>query len=71
MEKLYYAYVLESMVESFEKEMDKRKDKIKIIYSCSSIWENGDPVTYYLLQAEEGVINPKWELIKNSIVASS
>ena len=62
MKKLYYAYVMLELVDYFEKKLDERKDKIKIIELCPAVSENGDPVIKYILAAEEGVINSKWEL---------
>ena len=60
--KRYYAYVTENMVEYFEKMLEERKDKIEFIYSHPCTSENNEPVVCYLLEAEEGVIDPKWEL---------
>ena len=62
MKKLYYAYVMLELVDYFEKKLDERKDKIKIIELCPAVSENGDPVIKYIRAAEEGVINSKWEL---------
>lgn len=62
MKKLYYAYVVEDMVGYFEKKLDERKDKIKVVHMSTAISENGKPLVYYELEAEEGVIDSKWEL---------
>lgn len=62
MKKLYYAYILEAMISYFEKKISELEGKIKVLYSESVISENGESVVYYVLEAEEGVINSKWEL---------
>ena len=62
MKKLYYAYVVEDMIGYFEKKLDERKDKIKVVHMSTAVSENGEPLFYYELEAEEGVINSKWEL---------
>lgn len=62
MKKLYYAYVVKDMIGYFEEGLDKRKDKIKVVHASPAISENGESLVYYILEAEEGVINSKWEL---------
>lgn len=64
MTKLYYAYVLTEieLVDYFEKKLDERKDKIKIVDIGPAISENGEPAIKYILEAEEGIIDSKWEL---------
>lgn len=62
MKKLYYAYVAEDMISHFEEKLDERKDKIKVVHISKAISENGEPLVYYELEAEEGVIDSKWEL---------
>lgn len=62
MKKLYFAYVVKDQIAYFEKNLDERKDKIKVVYASPARSENGEPLVYYVLEAEEGVINSKWEL---------
>ncbi len=62
MTKLYYAYVDRDAINIFEDELAKRNDEIKVISTSPAISENGKPLTYYVLEAEEGLINSKWEL---------
>lgn len=62
MNKLYYAYVIKDMASHFEERLDERKDKIKLVHSSSAVSENGEPLVYYTLEAEEGIIDSKWEL---------
>lgn len=62
MKKLYYAYVAKDMVTHFEEKLDERKNKIKVVHMSTFISENDEPLVYYELEAEEGVIDSKWEL---------
>lgn len=62
MRKLYYAYVTEDMVSYFEEKLNELKDKIGVIGISPAISENNNPLKYYVLSAEEGIIDPKWEL---------
>lgn len=59
--KIYYAYVVMDMVEYFEERLVK-EDKIKYFSKESAISESGEPLIYYVIEAEEGLIDPKWEL---------
>lgn len=59
--KIYYAYVVMDMVEYFEERLIK-EDKIKYFSKESAISESGEPLIYYVIEAEEGLIDPKWEL---------
>lgn len=62
MKKLYYAYVTKDMVSYFEAKLEELKDKIDVISISSAISENDSPLNYYVLSAEEGIIDSKWEL---------
>ena len=62
MKKLYYAYVAEDMVSYFEEKLEELKDRIDVIRISSAISENNNPLKYYVLAAEEGIIDSKWEL---------
>ena len=55
--KRYYAYVVKDMVSYFENEVAKRD--VNIIKRESI---NNDELYYYVLEAEEGIIDPKFEL---------
>lgn len=62
MKKLYEAYVATYMVDSFEKALCERKDKVKVVNTRYVMSESGEPLVRYILEAEEGIINPKWEI---------
>lgn len=62
MKKLYYAYVIVELVDYFDKKLEERKDKIKIVDISPAISEEGELAIKYILEAEEGVIDSKWEL---------
>lgn len=62
--KLYYANVGINVVEHFETKLKEREDRITII-SKSEPWLSlkGDVmIITYVLEAEEGVINPRWKV---------
>lgn len=61
MKKLYNAYVTKDIIDYFEEGLEERKDKIKVIRRFETTSENGELLMAYLLQAEEGVINAKYE----------
>lgn len=63
MKKLYYAYVTMDMVGYFEDKLAERDGKIEVVRTSPAISKNGEPLVYYVLEAESGVINSKWELI--------
>ena len=62
MKKRYYAYVKEDVSRYFEKCLHQREDKIEVLRVMSATSENGESLCYYELEAEEGVIDSKWEL---------
>ena len=62
MKKRYYAYVKEDVVDYFEEKLREREDKIKILEVTPFTSEKGEVIVYFEVEAEEGVINPKWEL---------
>jgi hypothetical protein len=62
MKKRYCACVVNDMTSYFEEKLDERKDKIEIICAIPAFTKNATPVVYYVLEAEEGVIDSKWEL---------
>lgn len=58
----YYAYVHKDLVEYFEETLDGRRDRVKVVRTEPAISDEGEPLLYYVLEAEEGVINSRWEL---------
>lgn len=64
MRKLYYAKVTMDMSEYFREGIEKHKDEIKIIREIKFLDEDFQEYMYYELEAEEGIINPSWELNK-------
>ena len=61
MKKLYYAYVVLKLKDRFE---DKLRDKKATILSRDLVINsnNNEPLYYYTIEAEEGIIKPEWEL---------
>lgn len=62
MRKRYYANVLKDLVEYFEETLDGRKDRVSVIRTESVVSDDGDQLVCYVLEAEDGVISPRWEL---------
>ena len=60
----YYANVAISCVDYFEKKLEERIDKITLIEKDNSprTSDNGTKYIRYILEAEEGLIDSKWEL---------
>ena len=61
MKKVYEAYVIIKLKDYFE---DKLREHGVIILSCDLVINsnNYEPLYYYEVEAEEGIINPKWEV---------
>ena len=61
MKKLYYAYVVLKLKDRFE---DKLRDKKTTILSRELVINsnNNEPLYYYIIESEERIIDPKWEL---------
>ena len=61
MKKIYEAYVIIKLKDRFE---DKLRDKKATILSRDLVINsnNNEPLYYYTIEAEEGIIKPKWEL---------
>ena len=59
--KVYYAYVVSKVKDYFE---DKLREHGAIILSRDLVINsnNNEPLYYYVIESEEGIINPKWEL---------
>ncbi len=61
MKKVYYAYVVIKLKDYFEEKLRENEatmlSRILVINS-----NNNEPLYYYTIEAEEGIINPKWEL---------
>ena len=63
MVKKYYAYVAPDFIDLFEEELKSFGDKVKSI-ERDELFMNSDGALFYpyVIEAEEGIINPKWEL---------
>lgn len=61
MKKVYEAYVVIKLKDYFEEKLQENEatmlSRILVINS-----NNNEPLYYYTIEAEEGIINPKWEL---------
>ena len=64
MEKLYYAYVAENVIDRFNEKLAEHKDKIKVISAVPTFSSKAEPIMAVMLLAEEGLINPEWMLGK-------
>ena len=61
--KRYYAYVVLDLVNYFEERLKECGDKIKNIYRGEIVSsEDGTLFLSYVIEAEEGIIDPKWAL---------
>ncbi len=63
MVKKYYAYVAPDFIDLFEDKLISFGDRIKSI-DRDKLFMNSDGALFYpyVIEAEEGIINPKWEL---------
>ena len=63
MVKQYYAYVAQDFIDLFEERLRSFCDKVKSI-ERDKLCMNADGALFYpyVIEAEEGIINPKWEL---------
>ena len=61
MKKVYEAYVVIKLKDYFEEKLRENEatmlSRILVINS-----NNNEPLYYYTIEAEEGIIDPKWEL---------
>ena len=63
MVKKYYAYVVPDIVERFEEKLNSFGDKIKSVERDELVSNMNGTLFYpYIIEAEEGIIDPKWEL---------
>ena len=63
MVKEYYAFVAPEMVEEFEARLNSYDGVKKYDRQKLSLIAGGTSAAYpYVIEAEEGIINPKWEL---------
>ena len=65
MVKEYYAFVVPELVDEFEAQLNSRNGITKWVRKEFevSFYTNRTRVAYpYVVEAEEGIINPKWEL---------
>lgn len=61
MKKLYGANVSSDLVDYFEEKVNQRD--VKIVSRGLRFNSDWNPVYQYVLEAEEGVIDPRWEII--------
>ena len=61
MKKVYEAYVIIKLKDRFE---DKLREHGAIILNRDLVINsnNNEPLYYYTIEAEEGIIRPKWEV---------
>ena len=61
MKKVYEAYVIIKLKDRFE---DKLREHGAIILNCDLVINsnNNEPLYYCIIESEEGIIDPKWEL---------
>ena len=61
MKKVYEAYVIIKLKDRFE---DKLREHGAIILGRDLVINsnNNEPLYYYTIEAEEGIIRPKWEV---------
>ena len=61
MKKVYEAYVVIKLKDYFEEKLRENEatmlSRILVINS-----NNNEPLYYYTIEAEEGIIHPKWEV---------
>jgi hypothetical protein len=64
MKKTYFANVELHVVPYFEKKLEERKDVITVAKKDETLrtTRRGTQYVYYELEAEEGIIDPDWEL---------
>lgn len=63
MVKEYFAFVVPELVDEFEAQLNSRNGITKYIRKELSLIAGGTRAAYpYVIEAEEGIINPKWEL---------
>lgn len=62
MKKYYYAYVTEDMVDSFEKKLENLEEYAKVLRKVPTFSQDGEILLFYVILAEEGLIDSKWEL---------
>ena len=63
MVKEYFAFVAPKLVDEFEAQLNSRNGIRKYVRKELSLIAGGTRAAYpYVIEAEEGIINPKWEL---------
>ena len=63
MVKKYYAYVAPDFIDLFEEKLRLFGDKVKSIERDKLLMNSDGALFYpYVIEVEEGIINPKWEL---------
>ena len=63
MVKEYFAFVAPKLVDEFEAQLNSHNGIRKYVRKELSLIAGGTRAAYpYVIEAEEGIINPKWEL---------
>ena len=63
MVKEYFAFVAPKLVDEFEAQLNSRNGITKYVRKELSLIAGGTRAAYpYVVEAEEGIIDPKWEL---------
>lgn len=60
-ERYYYACVAMDVQDYFEEKLEEHEGEVRVLSRIPYLSKNGEPVVYYLLAAEEGIIDPKYE----------
>ena len=61
MKKVYEAYVVIKLKDYFEEKL-RENEATMLSRDLVINSNNNEPLYYYTIEAEEGIINPKWEL---------
>ena len=61
MKKVYYAYVVLKVKDYFEEKL-RENEATMLSRDLVINSNNNEPLYYYTIEAEEGIINPKWQL---------
>lgn len=60
-QRYYYAPVAIDVEKYFKEKLKEHEDKVRVVSRIPYFSKKGEPIVYYLLAAEEGVIDPKYE----------
>lgn len=62
MKKLYYAFVANNVNDYFKTKLGERMDEIEVVQCVPVTTSDGELILGYVLEAEEGIIDTKYEL---------